>query len=238
MSDVPDTTNRTEQEAVPRCLGVIMDGNRRWARARGLPTIMGHQKGYEKFHELIEWCVASGVLHVVVYAFSSENWNRSPDEVAHLMELMRTLLKHNVVELQEQHAVVRIVGDLTRFPQDIQESVAALHATPAADPRVHVWICASYGGRAELCAAFETLRSQGTGVFTEDVVTRALWTAGMPDPDLIIRLGGQQRLSNFLLWQAAYSELLFLPTLWPDFSHEEFTAALTAYAARNRRYGI
>ncbi len=230
-----DTDKQPGGGVLPRCVGVIMDGNRRWARARSLPSVEGHRRGYEKFREVAGWCKEVGVEHLVVYALSTENWKRSEQEVSYLLELMRELLRNGLRE-ERVDSAVHLIGDLSRFPADIQEGIAAFHAENPAAPARHLWVCVSYGGRAEILAAVAA-RTQG-GEVTEASIAEHLWTAGMPDPDLVFRTGGEQRLSNFLLWQVAYSELFFSPTLWPDLSRSEFDELLRAYGMRKRNYGV
>lgn len=229
MSDVKENT--------PQCVGMIMDGNRRWAKKRLLPTMKGHHKGYEKLQEVQEWCKEKQIGHLVVYAFSTENWNRSQEEVDYLMDLMRKLIQEWLPKLHENNTAMHVAGDLARFPEDIQQSIHSLHEANPKDATFHLWVAASYGGRSEIVAAANTLLEKGVMQVNEESFSEALWTKGMPDPEIIIRTGGQQRLSNFLLWHAAYSELWFTDTLWPDFSKKDFEVALTDLAVRQRNFG-
>jgi len=227
------TPNHTR---VPACIGVIMDGNRRWARAQGLPTLEGHRKGYGKLKDLIQWCKEAGITHLVVYALSTENLNRSEEEVAYLLDLFREMGK----ELRAQNdkdVAVRFIGDSARFPHDIQETLNAVHAKNQHEAVHHVWIAAPYGGRAELVHAVNVLAGNGPGPYTEQDVADVLWSSGMPDPDIIIRTGGDHRLSNFLPWQSVYTELFFVDAPWPAFTKEDFFNILNRYAERERRYG-
>jgi undecaprenyl diphosphate synthase len=226
------TSNQTQ---VPKCIGVIMDGNRRWARAQGLPTLEGHRKGYRKLKDLITWCKEADVRHLVVYALSTENLKRSEEEVSYLLDLFREMAE----ELQERNddSTVRFIGDSARFPRDIQDSIESLHAKNKPEAAYHIWIAAPYGGRAELVHVVNQLAGRGAGPYTERDVSDALWSAGMPDPDIIIRTGGDYRLSNFLPWQSVYAELFFVDTPWPAFTKEEFFSILNRYAERERRYG-
>lgn len=213
-----------------------MDGNRRWARAHGLPTLEGHRRGYKKLEEALTWCKEAGIMHLAVYALSTENWNRSPEEVAHLVDLFRDMsvdLKTRV----EPDAAIHFVGDRTRFPEDVQRSMERTHADNPPEATHHLWVAASYGGRPEILAAVNALLARGVEHVDEATFARALWSAGMPDPDLIIRAGGEQRLSNFLTWGSVYSELYFAPTYWPAFTRREFDTILAAYATRERRHG-
>lgn len=233
-----DSSSPDQHTSVPACVGIIMDGNRRWAKERNLPPLEGHRAGYEKLKEVTKWCTNLGVRHLVVYAFSTENWKRSSDEVGYLMDLMRTLLRDQLAESPHPDEAIHIVGDHTRFPDDIQKSIIELHNRNTPYAKRHLWVCASYGGRQEVLAAIHTLPPHTAAVVTEEEFTQALWTGSMPEPDIIIRTGGEKRLSNFLLWHAGYSELFFLDTFWPDFSKEEFDAVCTEFAHRTRKYGV
>lgn len=229
------TTDGAEH-TVPRCLGIIMDGNRRWARAHGLPTLEGHRRGYKKLDEALTWCKDAGIRHLVVYALSTENWNRSPEEVAYLMDLFREM-SNDLRKRVEQHAAVHFIGDLARFPEDVQRAMERTHADNPPEATHHLWVAASYGGRPEILAAVNALIAQGVGSVDEATFATMLWSAGMPDPDLIIRTGGDKRLSNFLTWSSVYSELSFVDTCWPAFAREEFDAILTEFGKRKRRFG-
>lgn len=214
-----------------------MDGNRRWARERGLPTLEGHKKGYETFKQVAAWCKEQDIEHLAVYAFSTENWNRSKEEVGYLMRLMRDLLTKGLPQMHKEDVAIHIVGDLARFPDDIQELTEALHSKNPKSASHHLWVAASYGGRPEILAAVKTLLQEGAGEVSEQGFTDKLWTAGMPAPDIIIRTGGEKRLSNFLMWHSGYSELFFRDTLWPDFSEQELRDVLKEYAQRKRNFG-
>jgi len=221
---------------LPNCVGFIMDGNRRYAEAHGHEAVWGHVAGKDTFLAVVDYVLEAGIPHAIFYGFSTENWKRSTAEVEGLLTLLRVVF----VELQQstnEKCAIRIVGRRTDFPIDIQESFQKLEAETAAySGRGTVWIALSYGGRAELVAAVETLVKSGEAV-SEESIAGHLWTAGMPDPDIIIRTGGDERLSNFLPWQTVYSELFFIKTLWPAFTKEEFTRILSAYAERERRIG-
>lgn len=232
----PDTSN------IPASIGIIMDGNRRWAKGQGLPTYEGHARGYGKLKEVSEWCRDAGVHNLIVYALSTENWKRTPEEVSYLMDLFRTILHEEVKKLQGEGVQVRFLGDLARFPDDIQKLMKETH--DANDPHAvyTLGVAASYGGRAEILAAVNTAIKNGnyntsSGELDEEAFSKLLWTHDLPDPDIIIRTGGERRLSGFLTWESVYSELFFTDTYWPDFSKEEFHAILDAYATRERRHG-
>ncbi len=229
----------TGQVRIPACIGVIMDGNRRWARERGLPTLEGHRAGYEKLREVVSWATDAGVGTVIVYAFSTENWNRSAEEVGYLMDLFRTVVAREAEEMRKKNARLMFVGDRARFSSDMQDLMRRAESDTTSGTAGRLVVALSYGGRAEIIAAARALCAEGVPAerVTEEVFAEKLWTAGIPDPDLVIRTGGETRLSNFLPWQSVYSELFFTSTLWPDFSKEEFDRILTEYAGRERRRG-
>lgn len=214
-----------------------MDGNRRWARERGLPTLEGHRQGYEKLKEVVEWSRDAGVAHLVVYALSTENWKRAQEEVSYLMDLFRKIIAEQVAALQKEGVAVHFAGDLKRFPEDLQQHMNIIHAKNDVAARSHLWIAGSYGGRPEILEAVNRLIVEGVTQVDEQVLSSRLWTAGMPDPDIIIRTGGEKRLSNFLPWQSVYAELFFVDTFWPAFSRAEFDAILKSFASRERRMG-
>lgn len=224
MSDVPI-----------KSIGLIMDGNRRWARAQGLPTLEGHRRGYEKLKEVLEWAKEAGVTNIMVWGFSTENWNRSAEEVSYLMNILRTMISADAVELKKRGVRLKIIGQRERFAPDIQQAMADAERT-AAEGEHTFWLGLSYGGRAEILDTTNRLIAAGKSV-TEEEFSNALWTAGMPDPDLIIRTGGDLRLSGFLPWQGVYSELFFLEKHWPDFEKEDFQKVLTEFRGRERRHG-
>jgi undecaprenyl diphosphate synthase len=221
-----------------------MDGNGRWAASRRLPKIAGHREGARAVRRTIQAAMESGVTWLTLYAFSSENWRRPAGEVFDLTALLREYMKRELAELKENGVRLRIIGDLERFDPDIRQGLAEAEAETAVNTRLNLIIALSYGARAEIAAAArrlaETVRDGrlDPAEIDEACVAGALATSGMPDPDLIIRTSGEQRLSNFLLWQGAYAELVFLDVLWPDFGAEHFTGALTEYARRERRFGI
>ncbi|HTW71513.1 MAG TPA: polyprenyl diphosphate synthase [Acetobacteraceae bacterium] len=230
-------------EPVPTHVAIIMDGNGRWAASRHLPRIAGHREGARAVRRSIEAAIQSGVGWLTLYAFSSENWRRSPAEVLDLTGLLRHYLRTEIAELRANGVRLRIIGERTRFDRDIQDDLAGAEQSTAANTRLNLTVALSYGSRAEIVAAARaTALAARDGrldpaALDETAFGGWLATAGMPDPDLIIRTSGEQRLSNFLLWQGAYAELVFLDVLWPDFGGDHFAAALAAYAARERRFG-
>lgn len=227
-----------ENENTPQCVGFIMDGNRRWAKSKNLPTLEGHKRGYEALKTIVDAVYKARIPHMVCYAFSTENWNRKEEEVSYLMNLLR----HAVLELgkefesSDKKVNFKIIGERNRLPQDLQKAIEELEAKSFDNPELTVWMGISYGGRAEIIETVNKCIEKGERV-DEQEFEAMLWTAGMPDPDMIIRTSGEYRLSNFLSWQSAYSELFFTDTLWPDFGEEEFQRMLDEYAGRKRRKG-
>ncbi|MCB9810651.1 MAG: di-trans,poly-cis-decaprenylcistransferase [Candidatus Nomurabacteria bacterium] len=218
------------------CVGFIMDGNRRFAKERGLSTLNGHLAGREKFLEVTDWLKEMKIPHAVFYAFSTENWKRSPEEVEYLLMLFRELLAQIRKEADERKFNVRVVGRRDDLPEDIQASIAEVERETADKYSTTVWVAFSYGGRAEIIEAVNRAVKVGQEV-NEEQFSQLLWTAGMPDPDIIIRTSGEKRLSNFLPWQTVYSEFFFIDTYWPAFTKTEFTSILEEYAKRERRIG-
>ena len=219
----------------PVCVGIILDGNRRWAKAQGLPKLEGHRRGYEKTLDAARWACDRGIKHLTVYAFSTENWNREQEEVSYLMNLLREAAEKGLQDLAKEGVRVRFIGTRDRLAPDLLaamekvEKESALHSFT-------LWVCLSYGGRAEIAAAAAAAARTGEPI-TEETLQSHLWSAEMPEPDIIIRPGGEKRLSNFLTWQSVYSELFFIDTPWPAFTEEDFDSILTDYAQRERRHG-
>ncbi|MFA6414709.1 MAG: polyprenyl diphosphate synthase [Candidatus Paceibacterota bacterium] len=227
-----------ETASAPACVGIIMDGNRRWAKERGLPKMDGHAAGLEKAKEIIRHAFTQDVGTVVLYAFSTENWNRTPEEVGYLMELFGGALMRDLDELAREGIRVRFVGDLARLPEKLYVSAKELEeGSASATSGKTLAVALSYGGRAEILAAVNRLLAEGKQEIKEEDMNAALWSVGMQDPDLIIRTGGEKRLSGFLPWQSVYSELFFTDTLWPAFTKEEFDTILAEFAQRERRRG-
>jgi undecaprenyl diphosphate synthase len=221
-----------------QCVGFIMDGNRRWAKAHGLPALQGHTKGYERFQEAIKFVHRAGIPHMVCYAFSTENWKRAEEEVGYLMKLferaLTELVEKSISKTKEIN--IRVIGEKERFSPTLQKHIEKVEAENLENPKLTVWVALSYGGRAEIVHAVNCAIREGREV-DESTFEKMLWSKGMPDPDLIIRTSGEQRTSNFLLWQSAYSELFFTDTFWPDFGETEFQSILKDYATRQRRKG-
>ena len=231
-------------EPPPAHVAVIMDGNGRWAAARHLPRIAGHREGARAVRRTIEAAIAQGVRWLTIYAFSSENWRRPADEVLDLTGLLRSYLRTEIAELKATGVRLRFIGDRGRFDDGIQSDLREAERDTVQNTRLNLTIALSYGARAEIVdAAKAAALAVRDGLLdpaqlSEQVFAGFLATAEMPDPDLIIRTSGERRLSNFLLWQAAYAELVFLDVLWPDFNAEHFAAALAEFSRRERRFGV
>ena len=227
----------------PEHVAIIMDGNGRWAQARGLPRLAGHRAGVDALRQTVRVASEAGVSWLTVYAFSSENWSRPQAEVNDLMGLLRIFIRRDLAELHHSGVRIRIVGDRVGLQKDIAALLAEAETLTAQNKRLNLVIAFNYGGRDEIVRTVRALaqRVLDGGIAVEAIgeaaFTGALDTAGMPDPDLVIRTSGEMRLSNFLLWQAAYAELVFLPCLWPDFSKADFLEALATFEARSRRFG-
>lgn len=221
---------------IPQCIGIILDGNRRWARERGLPTLLGHRKGFENLKTAARLVCDRGVPHLVVFAFSTENWNRSEDEVTYLLDIFRDTIRDSVLELGKEGIRVRFIGQRERFPEDIRTGMDDAENDTKTNHRMTLWVCLSYGSKAEIVDAVKATIREGKEP-DEAEIRAHMWSADMPDPDIIIRTSGEQRLSNFLLWQAAYSELFFIQPHWPDFDAKILDEVLAEYAQRERRHG-
>lgn len=219
------------------CVGIIMDGNRRWAKAHSLPVFDGHNEGYKKLQEVVRWAREAGIPHVVAYAFSTENWQRSEKEVDYLMKLFRSVLENETKKLIDERVRIRFIGDKSRFSEDMRKMMDNMEQATGAIYDTTLHLLMSYGGRAEIVAAANTLLTEGKTEVTEEMFAEKLWSHPMPDPDLVIRTGSEKRLSGFLPWQSVYSELFFSDSLWPDFAEEEFDAILAEFAQRERRRG-
>jgi undecaprenyl diphosphate synthase len=259
-TDAPPTAHRADAEAsttpgprpvvddgerllpdaeVPRHVAIIMDGNRRWARQHGVAEIEGHAAGVEAIRTLLRHAVRRRVPVVTVYAFSRENWARSDDEVRGLFALLEGAIRSETAELKEQGVRIRLLGRLDELPEDTRRSILDALAQTADGDRLLLNVAFNYAGRTELVDAVRSIVASGRPpeAIDETAISEALYTAGLPDPDLVIRTGGEQRLSNFLIWQAAYAELYTTEVLWPDFGADAFDAALLEFASRTRRFG-
>ncbi|MEZ2219681.1 isoprenyl transferase [Rhizobium sp. RCC_161_2] len=229
--------------AVPEHVAIIMDGNGRWANARGLPRTMGHRKGVEAVRETVRAAGDIGVKYLTLFAFSSENWRRPETEVSDLLGLLKAFIRRDLAELHRQNVRIRVIGDRNNLRGDILPLLIEAEETTKDNTALTLVIAFNYGSRDEISRALVSLaRDVEAGRLrpqdiSPELVGARLDTAGIPDPDLIIRTSGEERLSNFLLWQAAYSEFMFMPEYWPDFSRDLFFSALEKYAARDRRFG-
>ncbi len=224
---------------MPRHVAIIMDGNRRWARAHGVSELEGHAAGVEAIRGLLKHAVKRGVPVLTLYAFSRENWARSDDEVAGLFALLEAAIRDETPELRAQGVRVRLLGRLDELPAQTRRSIESGLGATVGGTRLQLNIAFNYAGRTELVDAFRRLASSGMPPerIDESAISDALYTAGLPDPDLVIRTGGEERLSNFLIWQSAYAEFLSSPVLWPDFGPQAFDAAILEFASRTRRFG-
>jgi undecaprenyl diphosphate synthase len=220
-------------------VAIILDGNSRWAAARGLSTAEGHRAGTRALRRTVESAIDLGIESLTVYAFSTENWLRPSDEVDDLMEIFGETIQRELPDLAAQGVRTRFIGRRDRAPGWLQEAMAGLEQETAGNERLQLWIAFDYGGRAEIVEAVRRLLANGTKPesLDEDSFARHLYAPELPDPDLLIRTSGELRISNFLLWQLAYAELVFVDTLWPDFGEDQLREALEAYAGRRRRFG-
>jgi undecaprenyl diphosphate synthase len=227
-------------DKIPQHIAIIMDGNGRWAQARGLPRLAGHRAGTENLRRIIEACVEFGVKYLTVYAFSTENWGRPEDEVSGLMGIFDEVFERELTELHKQGARLQHIGRLDEVRPSLQEKVRNGIELTKNNDRLVLNVAFNYGGRDEIVQAIRSIINDGIKPedVDEDVVSQHLYTAGIPDPDLVIRTSGEQRISNFLIWQAAYAEWVFPQTFWPDFGREELLAAIQEFGRRERRYGL
>jgi len=238
------TTEQTDNnKIVPQHVAVVMDGNGRWAKNRFLPRTAGHKAGVKATRRLVELCAIKGIGALTLFAFSSENWNRPDQEVSSLMSLFLSTLNSELNKLHEQGVRIRFIGDRTRFSENLQASITAAEKKTETNTKLNLNIAANYGGRWDIVKAAQNLsRKLVNGEIvenqiTEEAFTRELCLVDLPEPDLFIRTGGEQRISNFLLWQIAYTELFFTDTLWPEFNDAAFDEALDWYSKRQRRFG-
>lgn len=226
-----------ENSKIPVCVGMILDGNRSWAKNKGLPKLVGHSVGLkETLKNAVSFVKEAGVKHLAVFLFSTENWGREKEEVAYLMDLFLENIQKEVDDWEKEGIRIHFAGQRERFSKEIQEGMKNAEEKTKNNTVMDLWACMSYGGRADIVQAANALKASGEEI-TEESINSHLWTAGMPDPDIIIRTSGQLRLSGFLTWQTVYSELFFTKTLWPDFSKEEFLSILDEYKERQRRMG-
>lgn len=236
MSDKTITQHSYEVQNVPQHIAIIMDGNGRWAQARGKKRVFGHKAGMERAREMAEVCGDLGVKYLTLFAFSSENWNRPKEEVSFLMDLFATSLKNESKKLHKNNVNLTIIGDKEGFDDRLRKAIDKAEMLTQDNDGLYLQIAANYGGRWDMVQAAQSLAEQGEKI-TESSLQQHLVTGTGPDPDLLIRTGGEQRISNFLLWQAAYSELYFSNALWPDFDGDALKGAIENFNQRQRRFG-
>jgi undecaprenyl diphosphate synthase len=226
-------------QKIPAHVAIIMDGNGRWAQERGLPRLSGHKAGTENLREVIEACAEFGIKYLTIYAFSTENWNRPEEEIQGLMRIFRTMLDRELNNLHKNGVQLRHIGRLDGIDKKLQQKIQEAIKLTKGNQTLILNVAFNYGGRDEILQAVKNIVANGENIedLDDDLFSKYLFTAGSPDPDLIIRTSGEFRISNFLIWQGAYAEWYFTPTYWPDFNKEELYQALLAYNERDRRYG-
>ncbi len=228
---------------IPRHVAIIMDGNGRWAKQRGLPRIFGHRAGIESVRDVVRTCSEIGVEYLTLYTFSSENWRRPPDEVKYLMSMLKRMLRREVEDLNRRNVRIRAIGRINQLPEDVRKELDRAIEKTKSNTGLKLYLALSYGGRAEIIDAFKKAYSLiRDGKITieeldEESFSQFLYDPELPDPDLLIRTSGEMRISNFLLWQIAYTEIYITPTLWPDFRKDELLKAIEDFSHRERRFG-
>ena len=227
------------EENLPKHIAIIMDGNRRWAKGRNLPSMLGHKKGVDALKNTLRACKDFGIKFLTVYAFSTENWNRKQDEVDYLMELVAVTLTNELAEMHNEGVQIRFIGDLERLSENLQKILANAVETTKNNTGVVLQIALNYGARDELTNAVKNIVASGIKAddITAEVISSYLYTVGVPDPDVLIRTGGEQRISNYLLWQIAYSEIIIRNEFWPEFGKELLSESIQEFGKRQRRYG-
>ncbi len=218
-------------------IAIIMDGNRRWAKERNLPSAVGHKKGVDALKATMRAFDDFGIKYLTVYAFSTENWNRKPEEVNFLMDLLAQTLKNELQEMNENNVVISFIGDTTKLSDKLQEILKNAVETTKNNTGVNLQIAFNYGSRDEIVHAVKSIINEGINEVTEETISKHLYTSDIPDPDLLIRTGGEMRISNYLLWQIAYSEFIVIPEFWPEFNKEKLADCVLEYKRRNRRVG-
>ncbi|MBI3223331.1 MAG: isoprenyl transferase [Nitrosomonadales bacterium] len=241
MAALPSSTRTIPEIApVPRHIAVIMDGNGRWAKQRFMPRVAGHQRGVEALREVVKACRTLGVEYLTVFAFSSENWRRPADEVSFLMSLFLKMLEREVAKLHQNNIRLKIIGDRSRFDDKLRQTMQDAEQLTAGNTALTLTIAANYGGRWDMMNAVQNMLGEHPELargFSEEDLSPYLAMSDAPEPDLFIRTGGEQRISNFMLWQLAYTELYFTDTLWPAFGQKELEKAIASYQRRERRFG-
>lgn len=231
-----ETAGQVDMGRLPRHIAIIMDGNGRWAKKRGLPRTAGHKVGAEVFRDIATYCQELGIEYLTIYAFSTENWKRPKDEVDVLMSLLEQYLQEAIDTMERDHIRLRVLGDVAGLSPQLQRMIDETNAISTHYQGFQANICLNYGGRAEILRAARLCAEAGEE-WTEENFSKYLWSAGIPDPELIIRPSGELRLSNFLLWQCAYSEFYFCDTMWPDFKRKDLDLAIIDFQHRDRRFG-
>ena len=233
------TLQHSDRSAPLNHVAIIMDGNGRWAQGRGLPRLAGHHAGTGNIKRIVREAIALGIPYLTLYAFSTENWNRPTWEVRGLMRIMAEYLDRELRELHAEGVRLRLLGDLENVDPFLAKKIEGAIEMTRNNTAITLAVAFNYGGRADIVRAVREIVAEGVdpAEITDEMITRHLYTAGMPDPDLIVRTSGEQRFSNFLIWQAAYSEYLMTPLLWPDFGPDQFREAISAFASRERRFG-
>lgn len=234
MEDIKKIVNENDLKHI----AIIMDGNRRWAKEKGYPSAIGHKKGVDALKKTMRACDDFGVKYLTVYAFSTENWNRKPEEVNFLMDLLGETLKNELKEMHENNVVISFIGDTTQLSDKLQKILANAVETTKNNTGVNLQIAFNYGSRAEIVKAVKEIVESGEKEITEETISKRLYTSNIPDPDLLIRTGGEMRVSNYLLWQIAYSEFIVLPEFWPEFNKDALAKCILEYNRRNRRFGV
>lgn len=245
LKNKQNTDNKITLENIqlPKHIGIIMDGNGRWAKQRNLPRSAGHSAGAKNFRKITKYCSSIGIKYLTVYAFSTENWKRPEDEINSLMKLFKSYLEEAISDFKDEDIVVNFIGDKSAFSPELQQLINENEKMSAHRKGMVLNIAMNYGSRDEILRAVKNIAMQikagciDVDDITTDVISNNLYTAGQPDPDLVIRPSGEYRISNFLLWQSAYTEYVIMDVLWPDFSEEMLDEALIEYAKRNRRFG-
>lgn len=229
--------NKIIKECDLKHIAVIMDGNRRWAKERNLPSAVGHKKGVDALKNTLRACDDFGIKYLTVYAFSTENWNRKPEEVNFLMDLLAQTLQNELKEMNENNVVISFIGDTTKLSTKLQKILNNAVDKTKDNTGVHLQIAFNYGSRDEIVHAVKNIIEQGITDITEETISKNLYTKDIPDPDLLIRTGGEMRISNYLLWQIAYSEFIVIPEFWPEFDKKLLSECILEYKRRNRRFG-
>lgn len=232
-----DNIKKLVKDCELKHVAIIMDGNRRWAKERNFPTAVGHKKGVDALKKTLIACEEFGIKYLTVYAFSTENWNRKPEEVSFLMDLLGQTIKNELQEMHENNVKISFIGKTSELNDNLRKILKGAEETTKNNSGVNLQIAFNYGSRAEIVKAVQEIVDSGEKNITEELVSKHLYTSDIPDPDLLIRTGGEQRISNYLLWQIAYSEIIVIPDFWPEFDADKLADCVKEFARRNRRWG-